>query len=233
MKGLLALALTSYLWVQDLRDRYRFQAMNQDLIEAQKKLKKAEVDTISSLVLMQETKDPFILGHSERVARFSVAIAEKLGFNKDVQDLLFRSASLHDLGKIVVPDAILLKPGKLDPKEWEIMKTHTTIGAEILSGNDSKLLEMARIIALTHHEKWDGSGYPIGLKGEEIPLIGRIVCICDVFDALQSKRPYKEAWPVDKAIEEVKRLNNIFFDPKVYKTFNKILHKILLLNNPK
>ncbi len=107
------------------------------------------------------------------------------------------------------------------------MKTHTTIGAEILSGNNCQLLDMAKIIALSHHERWDGSGYPKGLKGEEIPLIGRITIICDIFDALLYDRPYKKAWPLDKAIEEIDNCSKTFFDPKVYKAFKKILPQLI------
>ena len=123
------------------------------------------------------------------------------------------SAAVHDVGKIGVPDAILRKPGPLDPAEREIMKTHTTIGASILAGSRSPLVKLAETVALTHHERWDGGGYPAGLAGEAIPLVGRICAICDSFDALTSERPYKSAWPVEEALEEIARERGGQFDP--------------------
>jgi len=122
---------------------------------------------------------------------------------------------MHDIGKIGVPDNVLLKPGKFEPEEWEVMKTHAQIGADILSGDDSPMMSMAREIALTHHEKWDGSGYPNGLSGDDIPLVGRISALADVFDALTSVRPYKKAWPVDEAVEYIKDQSGKHFDPQL------------------
>ena len=122
-----------------------------------------------------------------------------------------------------------LKPARLDPDEWAVMKTHTTIGAELLSGHDSDLMQMAHQTALTHHEKWDGSGYPQGLKGEDIPLVGRITAICDVFDALTSTRPYKPAWSVEEAIAELQELRGTHFDPTLIDLFCDILPEILLI----
>jgi len=119
---------------------------------------------------------------------------------------------MHDVGKIGIPDDILFKPGELSPEEWRIMRTHPNIGAQLLSGHSSPLLEMAQEIALTHHEKWDGSGYPQGLKGEQIPLSGRIVALADVFDALTSSRPYKGAWPFSEALAYIERQKGHHFD---------------------
>lgn len=124
---------------------------------------------------------------------------------------------------------ILLKPGKLDTDEWETMQTHVTIGADILSGYDSELMEMSHLIALTHHEKWDGSGYPKGLKGEDIPLIGRVVALADVFDALTSKRPYIKAWGVEDALTEMDNISGKHFDPQLVKLFKVILPDILII----
>ncbi len=132
-------------------------------------------------------------------------------------------APLHDIGKIGIPDAILLKPGKLTAEEFDVMKTHTTIGAEILRDGSNTIVKMAETVALTHHEKWDGSGYPLGLKGELIPLCSRIVAIADVFDALTHERPYKEAWPVEKAVDEIRRLSGTHFDPMVVSAFDACL----------
>ncbi|MEM5785947.1 MAG: HD domain-containing phosphohydrolase, partial [Syntrophobacteraceae bacterium] len=134
---------------------------------------------------------------------------------------------MHDVGKIGIPDNILLKPGALDPMEWEIMKSHTTIGAKILSGHDSLLIKMGQVIALTHHEKWNGSGYPQGLSEYLIPLAGRIVSICDVFDALTSERPYKKAWPLEKALELIKEGACVSFDPRIVDAFFSSLPEIL------
>ena len=133
---------------------------------------------------------------------------------------------MHDGGKIGIPDHILLKPGRLTPEEWEVMKTHTRIGGDIFSGNESELLQAARTVALTHHEKWDGSGYPDGLKGEAIPLIGRIVAVADVFDALVSKRPYKAPWTLDDALAEIERESGSHFDPHVVRAFLSIFPQV-------
>jgi putative two-component system response regulator len=142
-------------------------------------------------------------------------------------DTLFHATPMHDVGKLGIPDRVLLKPGKLDADEWAIMKQHTVIGAQMLSNSQSPILQMAELIALTHHEKWDGSGYPNGLKGEDIPIEGRIVAICDVFDAFTSERPYKKKWPVEKAIQEVKNNSGIHFDPVLVNKFLEILPKVL------
>jgi putative two-component system response regulator len=126
---------------------------------------------------------------------------------------------MHDIGKIGIPDRILLKPGPLEPAEWEQMKTHTMIGAQLLTSSRSATVQLAEMVARTHHERWDGGGYPAGLAGDEIPLPARICAICDVFDALVSERPYKPAWPVPKAIEEIKRLSGSAFDPRLVELF--------------
>lgn len=140
--------------------------------------------------------------------------------------ILSTASLLHDVGKIGIPDSILQKPGKLTPEEWKIMKTHTTIGSELLSGSNSKFLKLGEEIALSHHEKWDGSGYPKGLKKEKIPLAGRICGLCDVLDALTSIRPYKKAWPIDNAMEEIKKGSGTHFDPHIVDCFFKILPQI-------
>jgi putative two-component system response regulator len=139
---------------------------------------------------------------------------------------------MHDVGKIGIPDRVLLKPGRLDHDEWEIMETHTTIGADILAGSNSPLLQMAERIALTHHEKWDGSGYPRGLAGDEIPLVGRICAICDVFDALTSKRPYKDAWPAADALDEVRSQSGRHFDPSLVELFLEFAPDLLTQVRP-
>jgi putative two-component system response regulator len=134
-------------------------------------------------------------------------------------DLVLNASPMHDIGKIGIPDAILLKPGPLDPAEWEVMKTHTEIGAKILDSSSSNYLAAGRSIALAHHEKWDGSGYPAGLAGEDIPLFGRICAIADVFDALTSKRPYKEPYPNEKALEIMREGRGTHFQPELLDLF--------------
>jgi putative two-component system response regulator len=134
---------------------------------------------------------------------------------------------MHDVGKLGIPDRILLKPGKLDADEWEIMKQHTVIGAQLLSNSQSPVLQMGEAIALTHHERWDGSGYPNLLAGEDIPLVGRICAIADVFDALSSKRCYKEPWPLENVLQELRLLSGIQFDPRLIEMFDELLPIIL------
>ena len=134
---------------------------------------------------------------------------------------------MHDIGKIGIPDHILQKPGKLTPEEWEIMKSHTTIGDDIIGDDNSNLLQVARIIALNHHEKWDGSGYPKGIAGEAIPIEARIVSIADVFDALTSIRPYKTAWTIEEAVDYIKQQSGSHFDPTLVAAFLVALEKII------
>jgi putative two-component system response regulator len=153
--------------------------------------------------------------HIIRMSQMSMVLGEASGMSSGDCELLLNASPMHDIGKIGIPDQILLKPGKFEPHEWAIMKTHTTIGADILSGDDSELLTMARIIALNHHEKWDGSGYPNGLKEEQIPLVGRIVALADVFDALTSERPYKKAWTLEDTMEYIDNNRGKHFDPRM------------------
>lgn len=164
--------------------------------------------------------------HIIRMSTISVLLGKAVGMVEDQCELLLNAAPMHDIGKIGIPDHILLKPGKLDPQEWEIMKTHATIGGEILAGNSSELMVMARDIALSHHEKWDGSGYPFSLAGEDIPLVGRIVAIADVFDALTSERPYKKAWPLEDAIAYIRDSAGTHFDPQLVDVFLSQLDEI-------
>jgi putative two-component system response regulator len=147
--------------------------------------------------------------------------------SEDEAELLLNAAPMHDIGKIGIPDKILLKPGELDAKEWEIMKTHPQMGEEILGSHNSVLLNLARDIALTHHEKWDGSGYPNGLKGEDIPVYARIVAIADTFDALTTVRPYKQAWLVADAIDLLKKEAGSHFDPELVDKFLSIMPQII------
>jgi len=160
----------------------------------------------------------------------AVLMARALGWDEEQCELLLHASPMHDVGKIGIPDRILLKPGKLDPDEWEVMKSHTTIGEHILDGDNSPLLKLARQIAISHHEKWDGSGYPHGLKGEEIPLSGRIVALADVFDALTSERPYKKAWSIEAALEYMQNSSGTHFDPTLVEHFIRLLPQILAIS---
>ena len=165
--------------------------------------------------------------HIIRMSQFSALLARSLGWSEADCELMLHASPMHDVGKIGIPDAVLLKPGRFEPHEWEIMKSHATIGADILEDGDSDLLRLAREIALAHHEKWDGSGYPHGLSGETIPQSGRIVAVADVFDALTSARPYKKAWPVEDAVKFVSENAGSHFEPAVAAHFRKCLPDIL------
>lgn len=189
-------------------------------------IQETRLEIIRRLGVAAEYKDKETGEHIFRMSSFCRLIAEAAGMDKDEAELIYNAAPMHDVGKIGIPDRILLKPGKLDPDEWEIMKTHTTIGAQIIGNHPSELLQTARIIALSHHEKWDGSGYPYAQKGNEIHSYGRIAAISDVFDALTSKRPYKEAWSFDEAIEQIKSEKGKHFDPVYVEAFFKVLPEI-------
>jgi putative two-component system response regulator len=179
----------------------------------------AYLDTIHRLSLAAEYKDEDTGEHLARMSNYSALLAEKLGLaDKQVQDIRY-AAPMHDIGKIGIPDAILLKKGRLTAEEFDVIKTHTTIGGEILARSDAAILQLAETIARTHHEKWNGTGYPAGLAGEQIPIEGRIVALADVFDALTSKRPYKEAYPLEKAVDIVQKDSGSHFDPRVADAF--------------
>lgn len=165
--------------------------------------------------------------HIWRMAAYSRLLASAAGWTDEMAELMELAAPMHDTGKIGIPDEILKAPRELTPEEWVIMKQHTQIGADILNKSDSKLINLASEIALSHHEKWDGSGYPNNLVGEAIPESGRIVAITDVFDALSMKRPYKDAWPLESVIEEIVKNSGSSFDPRLVDIFQQILPQIL------
>jgi len=174
-----------------------------------------------------EFKDNETGNHVLRMSHYARLIAEAHGLGDEAASIIFNTAPMHDIGKIGIPDSILLKPGKLDAEEWKVMHQHPIMGAEIIGKHENELLETARIIALCHHEKWDGSGYPRGLKGEDIPLEGRIVAIADVFDALVSIRPYKAAFPLEEALRLMESQTGSHFDPVLMQAFRKALPEIL------
>uniref|UniRef100_Q47K65 Response regulator receiver modulated metal dependent phosphohydrolase n=1 Tax=Dechloromonas aromatica (strain RCB) TaxID=159087 RepID=Q47K65_DECAR len=174
-----------------------------------------------------EFKDNETGNHVLRMSHYARLIAHAHGLGEEASNVIFNTAPMHDIGKIGIPDSILLKPAKLDAEEWKVMYQHPIMGAEIIGKHDNELLETARIIALTHHEKWDGTGYPQGLKGEAIPLEGRIVAIADVFDALVSVRPYKAAVPLNEAMQYLESQSGLHFDPSLMDAFRKALPEIL------
>ncbi|HEX2240094.1 MAG TPA: HD domain-containing phosphohydrolase [Actinomycetota bacterium] len=182
-------------------------------------LAETQLEVIRRLGIAAEFRDDDTGAHIARMSRYCARLAEEIGFSRDQVERLLNAAPMHDVGKIGIPDGILLKPGKLDDDEFTLMKTHTTIGAQILSGSKSDVIQLAEKIALSHHEKWNGRGYPNGLSAEDIPLEGRIACVADVFDALTSERPYKKAWPVDEAFALIKDGAGKDFDPHLADAF--------------
>lgn len=195
-----------------------------------KELISARYNIIHKLGRAAEFKDNETGDHVKRMSKYAYVLATEFGMDEAAADMLMNAAPMHDVGKIGVPDHILKKTGKLNDEEWLIMKEHAAFGGEILAEeNPSLLMETAKIVAMTHHEKWDGSGYPNGLVGAEIPLVGRIVAIADVFDALTSKRPYKPAWDIERAIELITEQSGKHFDPELVSCFIENLDKILII----
>ena len=196
-------------------------------LKAQKhELKTTRLEIVRRLGRAAEFKDNETGTHVIRMSNYAKLLGTAAGFSDEEANLLLNAAPMHDVGKIGVADSILRKPGRLTPEEFEIIKKHTTDGASIIGQHESKLLSTAAIVALTHHEKWDGSGYPHGLKGEGIPLVGRITAIADVFDALSSKRPYKDPWPLEKVINLLRSESGKHFDPDLVRLFIGILPQI-------
>lgn len=226
----LLLRVRNLLQVKQLQDRLREQ--NADLedkvAERTRDLDQSRLEVLERLALAAEYRDDDTQEHAWRIGRIGALVAVALGLPEAEVELIARAAPLHDVGKIGIPDAILLKPGRLTDEEFEVIKTHPRIGAEILTGSRSPLLRLAERIALTHHERWDGGGYPRGLSGEEIPIAGRIVAVADVFDALTHERPYKHAWTVEKAVAEILGQVGRHFDPCVVDAFATLDHPTLL-----
>lgn len=196
-----------------------------------KELNDTQLEVVRRLGCAAEYKDNETGLHVIRMSWYAKFLAEEINANEAWTDVLFTAAPMHDIGKIAIPDAVLLKPGKLDEAEWAIMQKHVEYGVDILGTDDSELLSMAREIALYHHEKYDGSGYPNGTVGENIPLSARIVAIADVFDALTSERPYKKAWTVEKTIGLLEEEAGNHFDPKLIPAFVNCMPRIRLIMN--
>lgn len=200
--------------------------LEEDVRQRTRELRRVQLDMIQHLARVAEYRDKATGMHIIRMSHYSACLAAKVGFSKEECEMILVAIALHDIGKVAIPDSILLKPERLTPEEREVMRTHAAIGAELLSGSESKVMQMAKEIALTHHERWDGSGYPRSLKGGQIPLLGRICCLCDIFDALINERPYKKAMAFDKAVEEIRADNGKSFDPDLVKNFLEILPEI-------
>jgi response regulator RpfG family c-di-GMP phosphodiesterase len=226
----LLLRVRNLLQVQLLQGRLQAHnaTLEDEVAERTRDLEQARLEILNRLALAAEYRDDDTQQHASRIGRMCAQLALGLGLPDDEVELIRRAAPLHDVGKIGIPDAILLKPGRLTGEEFEVMKAHAQIGAEILSGSRSPLLQLAERIALSHHERWDGAGYPKGVPGDEIPLAGRIAAVADVFDALTHARPYKDPWPMDEAVQEVLAQRGTQFDPRVLDAFATEDHAGLL-----
>ena len=194
--------------------------------EQTKELQRLQIELLHRLMQAVEFRDNETGDHVSRMSWYCYELAKASGMPEAECLMLLHASKMHDVGKLAIPDHILLKPDKLTPGEWEVMKTHAIVGAKILAGSSFALLQLAETIAKTHHERWDGSGYPLGLSGESIPFVGRVVAICDVFDALQSKRPYKPAWPLADVVAELQNNSGKQFDPELVETFLQILPRL-------
>ncbi len=190
-------------------------------------LHRTQLQVVQRLGMAAEYRDEETGNHILRMSHVCALLAEQIGWSSAECDLILHASPMHDIGKIGIPDAILLKPGKFTPDEWEVMKSHASIGARLLDGEETELMHMACAIAYTHHEKWDGSGYPQGLKGEAIPQAGRIAALADVFDALTSERPYKQPWPMEKALAFIRDQRGLHFEPALVDAFLGILPNVL------
>ncbi len=194
--------------------------LNREIVETQKEV----LYTLGEIV---ESRSKETANHVSRVAEYSYILAKEYGLSEEEADLLRMASPMHDIGKIGIPDTILSKPGKLTPDEFEIVKTHTTIGYEILKQSKRDIMKTAARVALEHHERWDGSGYPLGKKREEIHIMSRITCLADVYDALSHKRVYKEAWSEEDVYEEIRRMRDIMFEPRLVDIFFRNIDKIM------
>jgi CHASE2 domain-containing sensor protein len=221
--ALSAVGTVTASYLTERRERRRVSlhnaALEQAVRERTAELHETQLEVVRRLARAAEWRDEDTGAHVERIGRLSERLALAYGLSATEAETLRHAAVLHDVGKIGVPDRVLLKPGRLDAEEWAIMRTHAEIGASMLSGSPSPLVQLGEEIARTHHERWDGSGYPAGLRGEEIPLAGRIVAICDVFDALRSRRPYKQAWTLDRTLSEIAAQRGRHFDARLVDLF--------------
>ncbi len=221
--------IRSHLKIKQLNDQLSdYRASLEKMVALRTvQLKDASLEIIWRLSAASEYRDNETGAHIKRMSHYSAVIAQKMGLAQKTVETILYAAPMHDIGKIGISDKILLKPGKLYAKEWDIMKTHTIIGGNILKGSKIGFVRMGAMIAMTHHEKWDGSGYPNGLRAKQIPLAGRIIAIADVFDALTSKRPYKEAFSINKSNRIIEQGRGNHFDPDVVDAFFSVQDEIL------
>lgn len=213
--------LETRLLYQDVRKQNR--ALLEAIQGRTQQLEEARIEMMGRLAAAAEYRDDDTGKHTVRVGDLSARLAEVIGLAAADVRLMRRAATLHDVGKIGIPDALLLKPSRLTDAEMDIMRTHTTIGARILGGSEAPLLQLAEVIALSHHEHWDGTGYPLQLKGNAIPLPGRIVAVADAFDALTNDRPYRRARPLDAALAEIASQRGVQFDPAIVDAFVSVV----------
>ncbi|MEW6569703.1 MAG: HD domain-containing phosphohydrolase [Nitrospirota bacterium] len=201
--------------------------METNLLEKIEMLEQSQYEIIIRLGKAAEFRDDETGAHIERIRDYAGLIAENLGLDNEQVRMIKHAAPMHDVGKIGIPDSILLKPGKLSSDEFEIIKLHTVIGGRILGGSPLPLLELASEIAMTHHERWDGNGYPLALKGKDIPISGRIIAIADVFDALTTDRVYRVAWPIEKVLDYINWEREKQFDPEVVDAFFSVADSVM------
>ena len=207
--------------------------MEENLLEKIKMLEHTQLEVIIRLGKAAEFRDNETGKHIERIADFVEIMVQEIEMSREEKAMMKYASPMHDVGKIGIPDNILLKPGKLTDDEFKIIKFHTIIGSKILSGTTISILEFAREIAISHHERWDGNGYPLKLKGKDIPLSGMVVSVTDAFDALTSERVYKAAWPVEKAIDYIKEQREKQFAPDVADAFLKTVDKLIKIKEAK
>jgi putative two-component system response regulator len=223
--------ITTHLTIKNLQAEIKQQnvSLERRVQERTKELEDTRLHIIRSLGKAAEYRDNETGMHVVRISKYVSVLTEGLQIDPSLRENMINAAPMHDVGKIGIPDHILLKRGTLSPEEWIIMKTHTVIGEKILSGCTSELLQMAALLARTHHERWDGTGYPSGIKNEEIPLVSRIVSVCDVFDALLSHRPYKEPWTTEATITYIRKESGRHFDPNMIQVFEEKLPELLTI----
>jgi putative two-component system response regulator len=222
--------------ILEVRMLYNQRRRTAEILEAKvrertQELVDTQLEIVRRLGRAGEYRDNDTGMHVIRMSKSCQRLALAAGLGEKLSELILHASPMHDVGKIGIPDHVLLKPGKLTADEWAIMKTHATIGADILGEHGSEIMTTAATIAISHHEKWDGSGYPQGTKGEQIPIEGRIAAICDVFDALTSERPYKKAWTVDDAVAYINDNSGKQFDPTLVKLFNQVLPDLLRIRD--
>lgn len=225
--------IQNILEVRLIQNKLRNQNFNleEKVQERTKELYKTQLSVVQRLGRAAEYRDNETGNHVLRMSKVAALLAKHLGFDEEHCDLILNATPMHDVGKIGIPDGILLKPGKHDVEECVVMRTHAEIGYQILADDPSELMQLAAKIALEHHEKWDGSGYPNGLKGEKISIEARITTVSDVFDALTSERPYKRAWPVEDAVKYIEEQKGVSFDPQIVEKFKEVLPDIICIND--